>query len=142
MVATVLALQRLDRAEHIVRVEKGRVVPAQLICRKRARRNILGDGVHLIGERVACSLRPRARHHLPRPPAEEQGLGSSHGFAEHRTHRLRVEERHRPAAIDEPAVSVFLGSARGLHDPVETDEITENDAHAELHSGVAVRCLS
>ena len=30
-----------------------------------------------------------------------------------------VEERHEPAAVLEPAVSVLVRPARGLHDPVE-----------------------
>ena len=73
--------------------------------------------------------RPGGGHAVPRPPPEQQRLGARHDLADDGSHRLGVEERHRPAAVPEPAVGVLVRAAGSLHDAVEADEVTEDDSH-------------
>ena len=45
------------------------------------------------------------------------------------SHDGGIEERERPAIMTEPAAGVLLRTAWGLHDPVETDELTGDNLH-------------
>ena len=85
-------------------------------------RDVLLDGVHPVGIRVAGPLGPCRGHPLPGAPAEQQCVRPVHGSADRRTHHLRVEVGHGPAPMGEASVPVLVRAPRGLHDAVQAHE--------------------
>src|SRR5829696_7560600 len=101
----------------------------RVLGRQRPRHDVLRDGVHLVGVRIAGPSRPGGGHDVPRPPPEQQRLGAIHDLADDRSHRVWVEERRRPASVLKPIVVVLVLAAGSLHDAVEAHEVADDDAH-------------
>jgi len=74
------------------------------------------------GAASGVELCSQSQTHLIRLPAEQEGVRLLHQRAEGRTDVV-VPVRHGPAAVLEPAIGVFFGTAGGLNDAIERNEL-------------------
>jgi len=136
-IAAIGLVQLPDAGEGLFAGDARGVLPRQLVVAERRGHDVLWDGVHLVGERVAGSLGPRRGHRLPRAAPEQERFGFVHRVGEGAAYHLRIEERLRPAAVGEATVGVFVGPAWRLHYAVQAHELSDHDAHGIRSSSVA-----
>ena len=101
---------------------------------ERVGHDVLLCAVDPVGE-PAGSAGPRLGRDLIGPPPLEQDFVVLGEPVDDRTHDVRVEELHRPAAVLEAAAGVLGRAAGRLHDAVEAHELADDNSHITLHSG-------
>jgi hypothetical protein len=113
-----------------VAVEERRVAPRQRFLQRRRRDVLLGLVEHL-GVRIVRLVGPEREEVFVGPSPEEQRAALRHPLAHLPPHDL-VGAGVRPAAVLEPAAVVLVGTARGLHHPVERHVFDHDDfAHPQ-----------
>src|SRR5262249_50786050 len=119
----------VDGRGQVRAADEGGRSPGEIRLGERVRDHVLLDAVDPVSKGITGAVRPRTGHDLPRTPAVEERVGLPGDLADARAHHVRVEVRHRPSAVLEPAVGVLFGATGRLHHAVEADEL----AHADLH---------
>ena len=105
-----------------------------VLVREGVGHDVLLCCVDPVGEPAGSARPGLGRHLIGSPPLEQDLVVLGEPFDD-RTHDVRVEEPHRPAAVLEAAADVLGRAAEGLHDPVQTHELTDDNSHITLQSG-------
>ena len=97
---------------------------------QRVRGDVLGESVHLFGERVVGigDAGPCVGERLVGAAAEQQGVGLGQPGGCLSDERL-VHVGHHPPAAGEAVAAVLIGRTRSLVDAVERDELRECEPH-------------